>query len=179
MSARRVQLVLLCEDTQTESFLRQTFRKLGWHPRDIRVQKSPHGRGAGEQWVRVRYPTELRELRRRHADRALVVMVDADRRTVAQRHQAFDEECDRQQVPRRTAEERIIFLVPKRHVETWLAYLEGDSFDEDTVAKPQGTKPRCCKQHARALAAMCRAGELRSPAPPSLEAACDEYRTRL
>jgi hypothetical protein len=40
-------------------------------------------------------------------------------------------------------------------------------------------RKRDCKRHASALAEMCRQRELREPAPPSLVAACREFRTRL
>lgn len=36
-----------------------------------------------------------------------------------------------------------------------------------------------CKTHVRALIEMCTVRELRDPAPPSLIAACDEYRRVL
>lgn len=39
--------------------------------------------------------------------------------------------------------------------------------------------PGDCKTHVRALIEMCTVRELRDPAPPSLIAACDEYRRVL
>lgn len=62
---RNVQVVLLCEDRQQEVFARRFLKKTGWNTRELRVEKAPHGRGAGEQYVRDRFPTELADFRRR------------------------------------------------------------------------------------------------------------------
>ena len=53
---RLEKVVLLCEDSQQEAFARRFLVRAGWHPRALRVEKSPQGRGSGEQWVRDRFP---------------------------------------------------------------------------------------------------------------------------
>ena len=62
-----------------------------------------------------------------------------------------------------------------RNIETWLAYLNGATVDE-TTSYPKLEKPGQCKSHVRQLSDMCGRQELRAPAPPSLTAACVEYR---
>ena len=178
MSRRRVKLVLLCEDSQHEAFLRRFFERAGWNPRAMRVEKSPRGRGAGEQWVRERFPRELQTLRRRHVAAKLAAMVDADRSTVEERMEAFDAACSQNGVPPRRSEEPVAILVPRRNIETWIAYLSGRDVNEDQVY-PKLSRERECAEPVRKLKAMCDAGELRIPAPPSLEVACTEYQTRL
>ena len=178
MTRRRVRLILLCEDSQHEAFARRFFERAGWHGRAIRVLKSPQGRGAGEQWVRERFPEELKALRRSHVAAVLVVMVDADRSTVQGRIEAFDAVCGHAGVPVRGATEPVAVFVPRRSIETWIAYLAGDSVNERD-AYPKLARERECKEAVRILKSMCDGGELREPAPPSLVAACTEYRTRV
>ncbi len=130
MSRRRVKLVLLCEDSQHEAFLRRFFERAGWNPRAMRVEKSPKGRGAGEQWVRERFPRELQALRRRHVAAILAAMVDADRSTVEERIAAFDAACSQTGVPPRRPDEPVAIFVPRRSIETWIAYLSGRDVNE-------------------------------------------------
>ena len=79
-------------------------------------------------------------------------------------HPAAENRCD-----------RVVLTVPRRNIETWLAYLAGATVNE-TDSYPRLNRPSDCKPHVRALADMCTTGELRVPAPPSLVAACDEFR---
>ena len=72
--SRRVNIVLLCEDTQQEVFLRRFLKKMGWDSRRIRIERAPGGTGSGEQFVRTKFPTELRAYRQnRNRDPALLV----------------------------------------------------------------------------------------------------------
>lgn len=177
MIRRKVKVVLLCEDSQQESFARRFLVRAGWHPRALRVEKSPQGRGAGEKWVRDRFPEELESLRRRHVLALLVAMVDADRATVEERLGAFDQACHRAGIRERGPDEPVALFVPRRNIETWLSYLSGKDIDEESVY-PKLDRARECAEHVRTLKAMCDAGTLRDPSPPSLQVACVEYRAR-
>lgn len=179
--SRNVQIVLLCEDTQQETFVRRFLAGSGWSTRRVRVEMAPPARGSAEQFVRVRFPVELEAYRsRRHqVGQALVVMVDGDRAGVSARLGALDGECrSRGGVPRRNGE-RVAVFVPTWRIETWLAYLAGETVDEARSDYPELPCPRDCQVHVDALIAMCREGRLSEPPPPSLAAACEEYRTRL
>ncbi len=178
MSRQQAKMVLLCEDGQHEALGRRFFVRSGWHPRSIRIQKSPKGRGAGEQWVRERFPKELQALRRSQVTAVLVAMVDADRSTVESRLEAFDQACQQEGVAPRGEGEPVALLVPRRNIETWIAYLSGIEVNE-VEEYPKLSRERDCLREAKALKAMCDAGKLREPPPPSLEAACIEYSTRI
>ena len=41
MSKRRVKIVLLCEDSQHEAFVRRFLNRMSWNTGEIRVEKSP------------------------------------------------------------------------------------------------------------------------------------------
>lgn len=178
MSPQRIRLVILCEDSQQEAFIRRFFVRAGWHSRSMRVVKSPSGRGAGEQWVRERFPEELRALRRTQVSALLVAMVDADREPVEKRLADFDAACRQSGVGPRTASEPVAVFVPRRNVETWIAYLDGKSVNEGDVY-PKLPRERDCASAVRALKAMCDARALREPAPASLQLACIEYDARV
>ncbi len=70
--SRRVQIVLLCEDTQHEACLRRFLSAMGWETRTMRVEKAPGGRGSADQFVRREFRRELKAHRTRHASQAFV-----------------------------------------------------------------------------------------------------------
>ena len=177
--SRQVQLVLLCEDNQHEAFVRRFLAEMGWDNRSMRVVKAPGGRGSGEQYVRERFPVELEAQRSRHVNQALVVMMDGDNQGVGARLNQLDEACQGANIRRRTRDERVAVFIPTWNIETWLAYLDGAQVDEERFNYRRLDRERECQRHVEELARMCRARELRTPSPLSLDAACDEYRTLL
>ncbi len=133
------------------------------------------GSQSGEQWVRTRYPRELKAIRGKQ--RAyLIVVTDADTRSTEARRAQLESECERQQIPRRTDGDPVLVVVPRRNIETWLAYLGGTPVDEVTTY-PRLYRARDCAAHANRLYVMCHdVQRLDEPAPPSLREACEEYR---
>lgn len=69
-----------CEGLQDACFARRLLERLGINSREIHIEFNRHGVGAGEKFVRERYPNELAFHRERQARRnaVLIVMVDAD-----------------------------------------------------------------------------------------------------
>ena len=61
--SRRVRIVVLCEDKQQEVFIRRFLIAMGWCKHRMRFEKAPAGRGAAEQFVRTRFPRELKAYR--------------------------------------------------------------------------------------------------------------------
>ena len=179
MTRRRVRLVLLCEDRQHEAFLRRFFEEMGWEKRQLDVIRSPKGRGAAEKWVRAVYPAQVKKLRSApHVDAGLAVAIDEDLRGPGARETDLAETLQAAGAPPVGATERVAVAAPARNIETWLAYLRGATVDEVT-AYPRLAAERECRPLVVSLAEMCRRRELRRPAPPSLERACDAYRARL
>lgn len=176
--SRNARIVLLCEDTQHETFGRRFLKKMGWSNHQLRVLKAPGGRGSAEQFVRKRFPEELEEHRRRknRVSVALIVMLDGDDRGVDRRIAELDDACRQRNVPCRDVGEHVLVFVPTWRIETWLAYLGGETVDEEKRNYPRLPRPRDCQPHVDRLAAMCRSDALREPAPSSLIAACTEYR---
>lgn len=176
MARPGAKFVVLCEDVQHETFVRRTLKHLGFNDRP-RVERAPGGRGCGEQWVRNRYPIEVKELRRGHVERTLVVTVDADANEVNERLRAFDKALEDASLAPRTKDERIVFVVPRRSIETWIHALSTDPLQgtDETRAYPRFRGDESsCDPAARRLAEYCR--ERRPVGQQSLEAACAEWR---
>ena len=176
---RRVQIVLLCEDTQHEACLRRFLSAMGWETRTMRVEKAPGGRGSAEQFVRQRFPRELKAHRSRPVSQAFVTTMDGDQHGVDAGLELLNEACRAGEIHVRSAGERVAVFVPTWNIETWFAYLDGAAVDEARSDYPRLPRERECQRHVDALTEMCRAAALRQPSPPSLDRACDEYRTRL
>ncbi|MCY4270783.1 MAG: hypothetical protein OXE80_11505 [Gammaproteobacteria bacterium] len=169
-----VRIVLLCEDSQTDSFVRRFLKKRKWRHRDIETAPLPHGSQSAEQWVRERYPLELKAVRVKRGTRLLVV-IDVDSLSTEQRRAQLDEQCRKAGVPPRAPEDPAIVIVPRRNIETWFAYLDGAVVDEQRQY-PKLNRTGDCERHARSLHKMCHDRQaLRDPAPGSLREACIEY----
>lgn len=180
MSIRRVKIVLLCEDSQQEAFARRFLEGMRWNTRELRVEKSPKARGSAGQWVREEFQKELKVYRQRkqHAASGLIAMVDADTKDVQDRINEIEAACNAKQIPFRTNDEAVGIAVPKRNIETWIHYLNGQQVNEKDVY-PKLERERGCKPAVINLVRLCKSTGLPTDAPPSLAAACDEYKNRI
>lgn len=102
-------------------------------------------------------------------------MTDADTLTIGERLKHLDKACRDQGIEPRRSDEPVAVLVPRRNIETWIAYLAGQTVDEEkTYARL--ARERDCAPHVKRLKDLCDRGSLESPAPPSLESACQEWK---
>lgn len=177
MSRDAVGVVILSEDTQSECFMRRFLHRRGWDRRQIRVETLPRGQGSGEQWVREKFINELKAYRSRSSRAAtcLIVASDADDKTVNERIQTFRNMCDEAGVAFRKEGERIALIIPRRNIETWLAYLRGEAVNEVESYRKYGFESECREQVVR-LDEMCRQQKLAPQPPASLESACNEFK---
>jgi hypothetical protein len=128
---KRVTGVLLVEDSLHERLVRMYLGRCGVGPREIRLSKSPSGRGSAEGWVRKQFPIEVRVCRTRHAQTRLIVVIDADILTVQRRMRQLDEALRDAGVPMITDADGVLRLVPKRNIETWILGLNGLAVTEE------------------------------------------------
>jgi len=179
--SRTVQLVLLCEDSQHETFARRFLGKAGWSTRRLRIERVPPPRGSGAAFVRDRFPEELSAYRanRHRVAQGLIVLLDGDSRGVDARLKELESACRTQGIDPRTDDDKVAIFIPTWRIETWLAYLGGADVDETSKDYPKLDRPRDCQQQVNALWEMYQRRALRQPAPPSLEAACAEYQGRM
>lgn len=176
MSKRRVRIVLLCEDSQHEAFVRRFLKGMGWETGEIRVEKSPVASGSAEQWVRERFTQELKAYRNRatRAASALVAVIDADIKDLQDRIDEFRFECTKKNIEFRHNNENVAFAIPKRNIETWIRFLEGVTVDENGDY-PKLQNKRECKTAVSNLVRICKTTGLLEDALSSLKYACNEY----
>jgi hypothetical protein len=168
MSNRYSQIIILCEDRQHEVFIRHYLKKRHHiTERQIRVMICPQGGGAGEQYVRREYPIQVKILRQKqHLSKALIAMIDADTQTVAERLNQLR--------PIPLDSEKIVRLVPKRNIETWIYYLnDNKQSTNETDIYPKLVKESACKPGVEKWVKICING-LPIDGLPSLQLGCTE-----
>ena len=178
--SRPAKITILCEDRQQSCFVRYFLMNRGWGPDDFREPRRKHGRGSGEQYVRERFAAELTAYRTKanHLRTGLIVVIDADTQRVADRARAFDSACKEKGVHPRQKNEKVLYVIPKRNIETWLAYLRGETRGETVDEEKKFPKLEFeshCHPAADKLDAMCKSGQLEDQPPPSLEQCCEEF----
>jgi hypothetical protein len=179
MSQRRIQILVLCEDRQQEVFARHFLKIRGFNG-TIRFLPCPDGSQSAEQYVRLCYPKEVKAYRSKasYLSIGLVVVIDADKKTVDERLKQLDDALieDSQQI--RQPDEAIAIFVPKRNIETWIHYLRGQAVDEETEYPKFPKNESACKPSVENLVNQCYQS-LDKNAPPSLQTACGELQRIL
>jgi hypothetical protein len=146
--------------------------------------------GSGEQFVRNRYPAEVKEHRRRLGNGAsalLAVMLDADMETTQRRAKQLADalgDAGKACPPKEKhhyrppgVDDPIVVLIPKRHVETWIRALLGNQVDEVTDYTRPTPSPKQIKDAAAELHHWTRPGANPGPtSPASLNASIPEWR---
>jgi hypothetical protein len=170
------QIIILCEDKAHEVFVKRFLKRWGVKPRAIRVPPYPNGKGSGKKYVEDQISLEAEALRRRHASTILLVIEDADDSSVDAVKSRLDEKLP---APRGETEQ-IAYVIPKWHIQTWLAYMDGKTVEESDkkTYKERYTNISESKEahpFIDRLAENCMENrELKSP-PDSLVAACEEF----
>ena len=180
MSQRRVQIVILCEDRQQEVFARYFLKKRGFTGL-FRTNICPPGTQSGEQYVRSQYPVEVKAYRqnRNRVSIALVVLIDADRGTLQDRLNQLASILDEDAQENRRSHEAIAIFIPKRNIETWIHYLQGETVNEEDAYAKFEKNEAVCKTSVENLADRCYSQSLPEDAPRSLKTACAELQRLL
>jgi len=171
-------IIVLCEDKAHEVFVVR-FLKKQWKGRNIRVRPYPKSRGSAKQFVQERIEDEVKELRRRQASSVLVVVQDVDELTVEQARTLLDAKI----TPPRKSDDPIVFVLPKWHIETWIAYLNNECVDESDSSAYKSkykeiSESKQVHEYVDHLATQCKENKILESPPPSLVEACNEF-TRI
>jgi hypothetical protein len=160
----QAQFIVLCEDLQSQVFIRRALMKRGASSRRIYCEALPStsGSGAADAYVIKKYPGQVKAFRARNskASTGLVVHVDADpAQTVPRRHAQLAETLKKSDLPPRGKDEPIAELVPKRNIETWIYSLDssllsglGEAPDENTEYRKLRGHESDCASAAEAFA---------------------------
>ena len=141
MARERVRALVLCEDRKQESFLRAILK--GLRIEDVRSEVAPRGKGSAEQWVRLRFPDQARAFRSQaphQANLVLLVATDGDAMGGVARKATLDQSLESKGHVARSPDERIAYMVPTWSIETWLAWLSGQSSQLDGFAETKRFK---------------------------------------
>jgi hypothetical protein len=179
MSNRYAQVIVLAEDERSANLLRRYVqRALDIGLRQIRQEISPSSRGDAKQWVIKRYPIEIKAMRSVHRRTGLVVHLDADVDSVAQRFNELVQALRNDGQEQRQPHERVSHVIPRRHTETWLCVLTGSNVDEDQNCKRLRLPPNPDQAVRPAAQALYELTRPNAPAPtlPSLATAIPELR---
>ena len=169
-------MVLLCEDLQTDMFLRRFLRRRFGRRFRHEIASAPFaaGRGSGEQRVREQFPDQLELIRGRRGT-ALIVVIDADTESAEARRTQLQRQCAARGIAALRDSDPVLVVVPRRSIETWFQYLSGHEFDETTRYRHL-RREADCQPLADRLFDMChKQQKLAEPAPASLVEACQEY----
>jgi hypothetical protein len=129
--------------------------------------------------VRERYAEQVQELRRRsgHKQEALVVVLDADVKEVVERQRQLAQQLQTANLEDRAADERIVHLIPRRNIETWIAYLMGQPVNEEDEYPRLTRRERDCQPAVDRFIELYRSNQqLPTDCPPSLVTALEELR---
>lgn len=116
---RKVTAVVLCEDKLSRTVLYRYLKHKRGFERVV-VLPLPAGRQCGSQYVRERFADEVQKQRDQAVASVLVVHIDADNHSVADRKRELAGELAKMGVPPRTQGEPIALVVPRWEMETWL-----------------------------------------------------------
>jgi hypothetical protein len=173
MARAGISVTVLAEDLQHVVFVQRFLRQRGKRRYDIRAL--PSSGGSAEQWVRLQFPSQLRALRSRQRNACLIVVTDADNLTVDERVRTLVQSCVDSGVSPHTPQEPVLLVVPKRNIETWIAYLRGVVIDEQQVYAKCKYESECHPQ-AEELARRCAGAQAAPQMPSSLQRVCGGFR---
>ncbi|MDJ0553289.1 MAG: hypothetical protein QNJ68_02375 [Microcoleaceae cyanobacterium MO_207.B10] len=180
-------VTILCEDIDQERFIRKYLIVRGFSDRDIRLFQNPKGLKVtnNNASILTDYPKILKSYksRKNYQDIAVVVMIDADDKTVDERIRSLNMAVNKEEGERnkdmRLPNEKIAIFVPARNIETWFSYINGNqdcNEQDDYKNKTLNTTERItlAEASAKKLASdICLQG-LDQNAPSSLHYACNE-----
>ncbi len=139
------------------------------------------GSQSGEQYVRTQYPVEVKAYRqnKNRVSIGLVVLIDADTGTLQERLNQLASVLGVNDQKKRESHEASAIFVPKRNIETWIHYLQGETVNEEDAYAKFEKNEAVCKTNVENLADRCYSQNLPEDAPQSLQAACGELQRLL
>jgi len=175
-------ITVLCEDMAQYDFLSSYVKGLGAENR--KIFKLPAYNNAT---VLKHYPNAVKDYRRyANENIVLMVMIDADEKTIQERLKEFDEKLDiekaRLNQSTRLNNEKILLFTPIRNIESWFHYIQTNADDVETKTDGSGKiishknqyKNQDISEFAKKLKEQICLNGLPENAPSSLHHACGE-----
>ena len=178
--SNRVDTALLCEDESHEKFIgkflrlkRRSYRRV--FPNGYKAQAKGSVQ-ANNAFVLNRAAIEITAARKVPPKRALIIVIDGDKRGYASRCGEIAGRLKAENMAPLTDKERIALIVPCRNTETWVHHFAGNEADEKTDYKDFYRNVEILPQ-AQAFAEWVSHGNAEEVADlPALNAAREELR---
>ena len=171
--SRAAMVFILGEDQnkRQQNLIRKYLKRRGFSDRQIRDLPCPVGDTPGISFVLSRYASEVHDLRVATYSRGLIVAIDADDETVETRKIQLNDRLIETGEAARGEQEAIAIVVPRRNIETWIWYFDGNAVDETTDYKRTFVRDNYdMAQAKRAFAEFIVSGHAPSEeCPPSLQ----------
>ncbi|TWH51339.1 hypothetical protein [Dulcicalothrix desertica] len=166
--------------TQQEVFARYFLKKRGFNGL-FRAKICLPSSQSGEQYVRTQYPAEVKAYRqnRNRVSIGLVMIIDADTSIPQERLDWLARALALDFQESRQPDEAIAIFVPKRNIETWIYWLQGETVNEEDPYSKFPNAEASCKPDVENLAEQCRSQNLPALARESLQLACGELQRLL
>jgi hypothetical protein len=180
MATRKVDVIVLGENRSHANFVRHFLLCRGFQSGRVRLRFSPAGRGSGAQYVITNYPTEVQALRaKRHIkNRGLVVVIDADNLTPAERIRQLAESLETVGQAALDESKKVAILVPSRNIESWAYCLKNNEPISEATDYKNRTRESDIRIAAQKFAAM-QIDQVAAEAPSSLVAAHQDLKQFL
>jgi hypothetical protein len=134
---------VVVEDQALDRFAWLVLKELGFSSREVFIRSDypKRGGGSGKQYVEDRYRVEIVTFRgKRHENVALLLATEADAQAVVDRARSLDAQALAAGQPRRGPDDRIVYWIPKWHIETWGLHLTGVPVREDAPCKDKADR---------------------------------------
>lgn len=183
MSDRVSQTIVLCEDEAHQRLTKAYLRRCGLPAEPPMVKwlvASWETQGGNDAWVLSRFPRELQACRQRNkkARTLLIVLIDADNNSVDDRRRQLVERAQSDGLEDWGNNEPVVLLIPKRHIETWIRALLGETVTEEDDCKSwKPTDKEAFRRAAQTAFDWSRPNATIGPTcVPSLKAALPEWK---
>lgn len=144
---------ILCEDREHYGFIRGFLLASGMQDRKITGDYAD-GKGSGEQYVREKFPAELEKIRKKRENLFLVVAIDVDstewkEAEVSDRKNHLARSLEGSGSQKLSEADSVMFVVPKRNIETWFAWLDADEESRACISETEDYKTKFSNPKAR------------------------------
>ena len=168
---RKVRLIVECEDALHRSFATRFLDRVS-----VSSDKKPEiVIRDGKARVLDALPARIQTVRKAAPEAHLVVLIDGDDWEPAKIKDLIDERLlAADQAPLRL-EDRVLLIVPRWQMDTWIRHLRGEPVTETKTGATELSHNSEARKPAQDLAEHCRNHRPLTNPLPSLEAACREW----
>ena len=173
-------VIILGEDNaHVGSVYRAVTKEMGVDRGRVRELPVPAGRGDASKYVLDNVQKEANALRRGPASARLIVCLDADAKTVEERREELDGCVSITGLDNQRQSGSIVYVVPKRNIETWLEFGRCQAVDEETNYKKGRRAPWASEDIGLVGALLGRAVIPKENPPPALGQSRLELRDKV